>query len=76
PGAQRSGATGPNRGEIRSLRCAPFPAAIIIGELVIDLPKRLSNLALPLFFQRISFTFLAVTTSIARLFTEVQVDHV
>ncbi|MCL2306222.1 MAG: hypothetical protein FWC43_12835, partial [Planctomycetaceae bacterium] len=37
PGAQRSEATGPNRGEIRSLRCAPFPATIIIGELVIDL---------------------------------------
>jgi len=35
PGAQRSEATGPNRGEIRSLRCAPFPTAIIIiGELV------------------------------------------
>jgi len=37
PGAQRSEATGPNRGEIRSLRCAPFPAAIIIGEFVSDL---------------------------------------
>ncbi|MCL2305659.1 MAG: hypothetical protein FWC43_09975, partial [Planctomycetaceae bacterium] len=34
PGAQRSEATGPNRGEIRSLRCAPFPATIIISELL------------------------------------------
>ncbi|MCL2305513.1 MAG: hypothetical protein FWC43_09235, partial [Planctomycetaceae bacterium] len=37
PGAQRSEATGPNCGKIRSLRCAPFPATIIFGEFVSDL---------------------------------------